>query len=84
MEFVLCNLCFCSPWFAICAIVALCEWVWDLAITGAVVMQWLVYPTSKQGEAGSIPTHGIYMFFIRKDQLVVRCRYLYTHYLTFV
>ena len=38
MEFVLCNLCFCSPWFAICAIVALCEWVWDLAITGAVVI----------------------------------------------
>ena len=31
-------------------------------------------PTSNQGDAGSIPTHGIYMFFsFKKDQLVVRC-----------
>ena len=45
-----------------------------------VMVQWLVHPTSNQGEAGSIPcTHGIYMFYIQKDQLVVRCHYLYTH-----
>ena len=34
--------------------------------------QWLAHPTSNQGDLGSIPTHGIYMFFIQKNQLVVR------------
>ena len=33
------------------------------------MVQWLAHLTSNQGDAGSIPT-----------QLVVRCRYLYTHY----
>ena len=39
---------------------------------GAVV----AHPTSNQGDAGSIPTHGTNMFFHSKriDQLVVRCR----------
>ena len=43
---------------------------------GAVV----AHPTSNQGDAGSIPTHGTDMFFHskKKDQLVVRCRYLFT------
>ena len=45
-----------------------------------VMVQWLAHPTSNQVDAGSIPTHGIYMFYIQKDQLVVRCHYLYTHY----
>ena len=49
-------------------------WVTSKAV---VMVQWLVHPTSNQGDAGSIPTHGN-MFFIQMDQLVVRCRYLYT------
>ena len=42
---------------------------------GAVV----AHPTSNQGDAGSIPTHGtLYGFLFKKDQLVVHCRYLFT------
>ena len=41
------------------------------------MVQWLAHPTSNQGDAGSIATPGN-MFFIQMDQLVVRCRYLYT------
>ena len=48
-----------------------------------VMVQWLAHPTSNQGDAGSIPTHGITCFSFKMDQLVVRCRYLYIHYLTF-
>ena len=41
-----------------------------------VMVQWLAHPTSIQGDAGTIPTHGTHVFFIqRKEQLVVRCRY---------
>ena len=45
----------------------------SLACRVVVMVQWLAHPTSNQGDAGSIPIHGIYMFFIQKDQLVVRC-----------
>ena len=42
-----------------------------------VMVQWFAHPPSNQGDAGSISTHDN-MFFIQMDQLVVRCRYLYT------
>ena len=31
-----------------------------------VMVQWLAHPTSIQGDAGSIPTHGTYVFFIQE------------------
>ena len=54
----------------------------DCSVAGRVVVmvQWLAHPTSIQGDAGSIPTHGTCFFFIqKKEQLVVRCRYFYIH-----
>ena len=47
-----------------------------------VMVQWLVHLTCNSGDAGSIPTHGIMCFSFERDQLVVRCRYMFTlHYL---
>ena len=54
-----------------------------LASRVVVMVQWLAHPTTNQGGAGSIPTHGITCFSFKMDQLVVCCRYLYTHHLTF-
>ena len=31
-----------------------------------VMVQWLAHPTSIQGDVGSIPTHGTYVFFIQE------------------
>ena len=45
------------------------------------MVQWLAhstYSTSNQGDAGSIPTHGITCLSFKMDQLVVRSRYSYT------
>ena len=33
------------------------------------MVQWLAHPTGKQGDAGSIPTHGIQMFFSQKESV---------------
>ena len=57
----------------------------DCSVASRVVVrvQWLAHPTSIQGDAGSIPTHGtcLYDFFIHKrEQLVVRCRYFFIHF----
>ena len=46
------------------------------------MVQWLAHPTSNQGDAGSIPTHGTYVF--KKDQsVVVHCNWLVTTSLDF-
>ena len=31
-----------------------------------VMVQWLAHPTSNQGDAGSIPTHGTYVFHSKR------------------
>ena len=49
-----------------------------------VMVQWLAHPTSNQGDAGSIPTHGTLRFSFKKDQSVmVHCYWLVTTSLDF-
>ena len=49
-----------------------------------VMVQWLAHPTSNQGDAGSIPTHGTLRFSFKKDQsVVVHCYWLVTTSLDF-
>ena len=46
------------------------------------MVQWLAHLTCNPGDVGSIPTYGIMCFAFERDQLVVRCRYLFTqHYI---
>ena len=48
------------------------------------MVQWLAHPTSNQGDAGSIPTHGTLRFSFKKDQsVVVHCYWLVTTSLDF-
>ena len=44
----------------------------DCSVTSRVVVmvQWLTHPTSIQGDVGSIPTHGTYLFFHSKRRTV--------------
>ena len=49
-----------------------------------VMVQWLAHPTSNQGDAGSIPTHGTLRFSFNKVQsVVVHCYWLVTTSLDF-
>ena len=48
------------------------------------MVQWLAHPTSNQGDAGSILTHGTLRFSFKKDQsVVVHCYWLVTTSLDF-